>query len=137
MIPDVIQAVEDSRRTVGFLMSREPGPSEEPMGQTDPGPQQSPPPGWYKDPSGEYEQRYWDGSAWADNARTDNLFNRADPGWYRDPTGEHKWRYWDGSAWTDKARYGVFSGPGGLGIALGLAWIALILLGLIIFWLSG
>ncbi|MFN7148179.1 MAG: DUF2510 domain-containing protein [Microthrixaceae bacterium] len=37
--------------------------------------QQGPAPGWYPDPTGRHEQRYWDGSVW-----TDAVVSRGQPG---------------------------------------------------------
>jgi hypothetical protein len=36
------------------------------------------PPGWFIDPSGQHEQRYWSGSAWTEHV-TDNGVPGADP----------------------------------------------------------
>lgn len=44
-------------------MADDPDPVASPsMTQASPGPDQSPPPGWYPDPSG--QQRWWDGQQW-------------------------------------------------------------------------
>ncbi len=43
-----------------------PGAYDRPMstGETPAGPH---PPGWYADPSGRYELRYWDGAQWTEH----------------------------------------------------------------------
>jgi hypothetical protein len=86
----------------------------------------NPNPDWYPDPTGRFEQRYWDGSQWTEHVtsagqqRTDPLpggpvepATTADlpglqatapdpaPDWYPDPTGRYEQRYWDGSQWTE------------------------------------
>ena len=74
------------------------------------------PPAWYRDPTGEAAQRYWDGASWtawvADGPESVRLspqsvapgsgppMRPALPGWFPDPGGEGIARYWDGSAWT-------------------------------------
>ncbi len=40
------------------------GPSGSPAG---------PPPGWYGDPSGRHQQRYWDGATWTDHVVSNNV----------------------------------------------------------------
>ncbi len=77
--------------------------------------------GWYPDPLGQADLRWWDGSAW-----TDQTHNQAVPvakaasseptplvtsvvgvnnlpaeGWYPDPHGRHEQRFWNGKAWTN------------------------------------
>lgn len=54
-----------------------------------------PPAGWYPDPSGEYETRYWDGSSWTAHV------TGTPAAWYPDPSGDYDKRYWDGTSWTE------------------------------------
>jgi len=35
------------------------------------------PPGWLKDPSGEFDQRYWNGTAWTNRVKAKNRPNRS------------------------------------------------------------
>ena len=85
--------------------------------------------GWYPDPTGRHEVRYWDGGRWtervADNGVETTETPAADvlevaagaiaadapatagaapdwaPDWYPDPTGRHEVRYFDGTTWTE------------------------------------
>ena len=87
--------------------------------------------GWYPDPTGRHEVRYWDGGRWtervADNGVETTETPAADvlevaagamaaeatatagagpapdwpPDWYPDPTGRHEVRYFDGATWTE------------------------------------
>lgn len=54
--------------------SQGPGPSQ--------WPQQTPPPGWYPDPGGRYESRYWNGVMWTDQVATRGVTGS-------DPIGPH------------------------------------------------
>jgi hypothetical protein len=84
--------------------------------------------GWYADPSGKFEKRYFNGMEWTDevlapdgpgdhsatNAPSGNTVSQmqvwrlprnADgslqsPGYYWDPSGRYKKRYFDGESWT-------------------------------------
>jgi Domain of unknown function (DUF4328)/Protein of unknown function (DUF2510) len=61
-------------------------------------------PGWYADPSGHFDHRYWDGTSWTEHVSTAGQPSTAPvtpPDWYPDPTGEFHWRYWTGHAWTE------------------------------------
>jgi hypothetical protein len=61
-------------------------------------------PGWYADPSGHFDHRYWDGASWTEHVSTAGQPSTAPvtpPDWYPDPTGEFHWRYWTGHAWTE------------------------------------
>jgi hypothetical protein len=61
-------------------------------------------PGWYADPGGRYDHRYWDGVAWTEHVSTAGEPTTAPvtpPDWYPDPTGTFHWRYWTGHAWTE------------------------------------
>jgi hypothetical protein len=70
----------------------------------------SPPPGWYPDPSGAPQQRYWDGSKWTEH-RTWTPPPKSPAGWYPDPSGAPGQRYWDGRQWTITASPKVRSSP--------------------------
>jgi hypothetical protein len=52
-----------------------------------------PPPGYYPDPSGRSDRRYWDGTQWPPPA-----------GWYPDPDEPGGRRYWDGTQWPAERR---------------------------------
>ena len=57
--------------------------------------------GWYDDPGGSGDLRYWDGSAWARELRPSAGAVALTPaGWYPDPAHPDWDRYWDGAAWT-------------------------------------
>ena len=47
--------------------------------------------GWYRDPNGAFEQRYWDGDAWTERVRREGEAQHYAPvvpaAWYPDPTG--------------------------------------------------
>ena len=61
-------------------------------------------PGWYADPSGHFDHRYWDGGAWTEhvsNAGVPTTAPVTPPDWYPDPTGRFHWRYWTGHEWTE------------------------------------
>jgi hypothetical protein len=76
------------------------------------GPNGLPAPGWYADPSGLFDFRYWDGVAWTEHvsrggvaalapvAPTPPALPRVLPDWFPDPAGRHQWRYWGGDDWT-------------------------------------
>ena len=61
-------------------------------------------PGWYPDPSGGYDHRYWDGSGWTEHVSRGGVASTAPvlpADWYPDPTGRFHWRYWTGHEWTE------------------------------------
>jgi Domain of unknown function (DUF4328)/Protein of unknown function (DUF2510) len=61
-------------------------------------------PGWYADPGGHFDHRYWDGASWTEHVSTAGRPSTAPvtpPDWYPDPTGRFHWRYWTGHAWTE------------------------------------
>lgn len=78
---------------------------------------------WQPDPTGRFEQRWWNGTSWTRQVRhgaataTDVIgIQRSrvrrrprqsgeDPGWRPDPDGRGQ-RYWDGHDWTAKWREG-------------------------------
>jgi len=76
------------------------------------GPNGLPVPGWYPDPSGLHEFRYWDGVAWTEHVSRAGVAGLSPvvptppatpeiaPDWYADPSGGHQWRFWGGDAWT-------------------------------------
>ena len=84
--------------------------------------------GWYPDPMGRAEVRYWDGLRWTERVATNGVERMEtpvadvldvagsmatgpeaagsaapayDPDWYPDPTGRHEVRYFDGTTWTE------------------------------------
>ena len=66
-------------------------------------------PGWYADPSGRFDHRYWDGSAWTEHVSRAGVADTAPvvpADWYPDPTGRFHWRYWTGTR-VDRARQRV------------------------------
>lgn len=79
------------------------------------GPNGLPVPGWYGDPSGAYEFRYWDGVGWTEHVSRGGVATIAPvaatvpavpasapiaPEWFPDPSGRHQWRFWGGDHWT-------------------------------------
>lgn len=73
------------------------------------------PAGWFPDPLGRHEGRYWDGRAWTEHV-TSHGHQGIDPpvdttsvptpiqapaDWYPDPFGHHERRYWDATHWTE------------------------------------
>ena len=67
------------------------------------------PAGWYNDPSGGAQDRWWDGAQWQDAWRppAPPPPSTVNPpaGWY--PDGNSTNRYWDGRQWTEQ----ITSGP--------------------------
>jgi hypothetical protein len=75
-------------------------------------------PGWYPDPTGQADERRWDGTGWTRDTRSaptratapppssgEAVAGQArEPGWYADPTGEDDERWWDGRAWGPATR---------------------------------
>lgn len=75
---------------------------------------EQPPAGWYPDPFGRHERRYWDGDRWTAHvtsrglqgedpagAGTPTSVSETPAGWHPDPFGRHETRYWDGGQWTE------------------------------------
>lgn len=84
--------------------------------------------GWYKDPNGRSQLRWWDGSHWTANTKSSKSIpdpvtitgefwwegkqwstsadsqsgSSGHAGWYPDPKGEAELRWWDGMKWLDK-----------------------------------
>ena len=61
-------------------------------------------PGWFADPFGRVQFRYFDGRNFLDenNAPMVATLPRTTPaGWYPNPEVPNQWRYWDGRKWTD------------------------------------
>jgi hypothetical protein len=86
------------------LQARDPAPTERPVVRTFTAPTTVDGPGWYADPGGHYDHRYWDGWAWTEHVSRGGVaetapVNPAD--WYPDPTGRFHWRYWTGREWTE------------------------------------
>jgi hypothetical protein len=70
------------------------------------------PEGWYPDPTGRLEHRFFDGSWWTayvlDDGQTssDTFLTPTAPGWYPDAHLRHELHYWDGKRWTDQTQDG-------------------------------
>jgi hypothetical protein len=75
-----------------------------PLAQRPAGPTTVDGPGWYPDPAGGFDHRYWDGSAWTEHVSRAGVTSTAPvvpADWYPDPTGRFHWRYWTGTEWTE------------------------------------
>lgn len=81
---------------------------------------ESPLAGWFADPFGRHELRFWDGTLWTEHVASKGL-QATDPpvdtpsavattsvaaDWYSDPFGRNERRYWDGSVWTEHVSSG-------------------------------
>jgi hypothetical protein len=68
--------------------------------------------GWFPDPTGRHEQRFFDGTWWtafvldARATSSDAFLDPTAPGWYPDPHLRHELRYWDGRGWSDQTQDG-------------------------------
>jgi hypothetical protein len=80
------------------------------------------PPGWYPNPDGSDDLRYWDGHGWTPHRRekaiaiqheppvdtspepVEHLIRDLPPDWYPDPDGSGGKRFWDGQGWTTQRR---------------------------------
>lgn len=59
-----------------------PRPSPSPEPQRAPAPPTLPPPGWYQDPSGRYDTRWWNGRSWAPDVQLRGIrLSDPPPGW--------------------------------------------------------
>jgi hypothetical protein len=86
------------------LQARDPAPLERPLVRQYTAPVAVDGPGWYADPSGRYDHRYWDGTAWTEHVSRGGVTDTAPvvpADWYPDPTGRFHWRYWTGREWTE------------------------------------
>jgi hypothetical protein len=63
-------------------------------------------PGYYPDPKGEADERYFDGANWTKSTRKEQAKQKENrkPGYYPDPKGEADERYFDGANWTTSTR---------------------------------
>ena len=99
-----ILVVRDITARQEALQERDPAPTERPLARAFAAPRSGDGPGWYADPSGRYDHRYWDGSAWTEHVSRGGVATTAPvvpPDWYPDPTGRFHWRYWTGHEWTE------------------------------------
>ena len=104
-----------------------PEPEPVPQATIDPEPEPDlPPAGWFPDAHDETQERYWTGSAWAEQWRPTRspakvakttftapgeseplVASEPEPAalppadWYHDPEDATRQRYWDGQTWTD------------------------------------
>jgi Protein of unknown function (DUF2510) len=58
--------------------------------------------GWYPDPSGSGQHRYFDGRSWTSHTQAHVLGWQPPPGWYTDPDDGQLLRFWDGELWTER-----------------------------------
>lgn len=99
-----IVVVRDITARQEVLQARDPAPLERPLGGLRVAPTTTDGPGWYADPSGAFDHRYWDGAAWTEHVSRGGVADTAPvvpADWYPDPTGRFHWRYWTGSEWTE------------------------------------
>jgi hypothetical protein len=86
------------------LQARDPAPTSRPLARQFTAPTTVDGPGWYADPSGAFDHRYWDGTQWTEHVSRGGVATTAPvvpPDWYPDPTGRFHWRYWTGHEWTE------------------------------------
>jgi uncharacterized protein DUF4328/uncharacterized protein DUF2510 len=86
------------------LQARDPAPTERPLPRTFATPTTVDGPGWYADPGGRFDHRYWDGMAWTEHVSRGGVAETAPvtpADWYPDPTRRFHWRYWTGHEWTE------------------------------------
>jgi hypothetical protein len=86
------------------LQARDPAPTERPLPRTFAAPTTVDGPGWYADPGGRFDHRYWDGGAWTEHVSRGGVAETAPvtpADWYPDPTRRFHWRYWTGHEWTE------------------------------------
>jgi hypothetical protein len=99
-----ILVVRDITARQELLQARDPAPLQRTGVRAFPAPTIADGPGWYADPSGGYEHRYWDGTAWTEHVSRGGVSDTAPvvpADWYPDPTGRFHWRYWTGHEWTE------------------------------------
>jgi Domain of unknown function (DUF4328)/Protein of unknown function (DUF2510) len=97
----VVREITDRQEA---LQARDPAPTERPIPRQLAAPATVDAPGWYADPSGQHDHRYWDGRAWTEHVSRGGVAGTAPvvpADWYPDPTGRFHWRYWTGSEWTE------------------------------------
>ncbi len=61
-------------------------------------------PGWFADPFGRQQYRYFDGTNFLDQNNAPMIAappGTTPPGWYPNPEVPNQQRYWDGEQWTD------------------------------------
>jgi hypothetical protein len=86
------------------LQARDPAPTTSPVVGMAPLPTTLDGPGWYADPAGAHDHRYWDGREWTEHVSRGGVAGTAPvtpADWYPDPTGRFHWRYWTGQEWTE------------------------------------
>jgi Domain of unknown function (DUF4328)/Protein of unknown function (DUF2510) len=99
-----IVVVRDITARQEALQTRDPAPLERPMVRQYAAPTTVDGPGWYPDPVGGFDHRYWDGSGWTEHVSSGGVPGTAPvvpADWYPDPTGRFHWRYWTGHEWTE------------------------------------
>jgi len=99
-----IFVVRDITARQEALQEADPAPLERPLVRQYAAPAQVDGPGWYADPSGRYDHRYWDGTTWTEHVSRGGVASTAPvvpADWYPDPTGRFHWRYWTGHEWTE------------------------------------
>jgi hypothetical protein len=99
-----IVVVRDITSRQEALQARDPAPTERPRPRSFAGPATVNGPGWYPDPSGRFDHRYYDGTAWTEHVSRGGVAETAPvtpADWYPDPTGRFHWRYWTGHEWTE------------------------------------
>jgi hypothetical protein len=99
-----ILVVRDITARQEALQSSDPAPTERPIARQFSAPGTADGPGWYADPSGHYDHRYWDGHTWTEHVSRAGVTSTAPvvpADWYPDPTGRFHWRYWTGQEWTE------------------------------------
>ena len=99
-----IPVVRDITARQELLQQRDPAPLQRPAMRQFAAPTTADGPGWYPDPSGGYDHRYWDGSGWTEHVSRGGVASTAPvlpADWYPDPTGRFHWRYWTGHEWTE------------------------------------
>lgn len=68
--------------------------------------------GWYPDPAGSDDLRYFDGEGWTKELRPKPVKPSGVPaGWYTDPGGSGGQRYFDGASWGKETRPAPIAAP--------------------------